>query len=165
MRTMGFVLAAVTLFLSASSAFHVEAEQLGRSGTAEIHSAYKGVGTATEVGPSRVHWSGTYWGHSFNNAGDGLLHNMVWNCPAAADIPDGVVDFNGYCTITDPDGDKIYGSWSGGGPLTGEITGSLEMTGGTGKYSGIQGSFDFQCRALGADDQLGCVQQVRYQLR
>ncbi len=161
-RAVGLVAAVA---ITAMTAGDVGAAQLGSSGTGETHGAFKGVGTATEVGPNRVHWSGTYWGHSFNNAGDGLLHNTVWNCPAASDIADGVVDFKGYCTVTDPDGDKIYGSWSGGGPATGEITGSVEMTGGTGKYSGIQGGLDFQCRAVGNDDQLHCIQQFEYQLR
>ncbi len=94
----------------------------------------------------------------------GFLHQVVWNCPAAADIANGEVTFKGYCTLTDADGDKIFGDWSGGGPVNGDIVGHVNMTGSTGKYAGIQGSLDFQCRGVGTDDQLFCTQQVEHEL-
>jgi hypothetical protein len=87
------------------------------------HSSYKGVGTLTNVAPNRMHWGGIYWGHSFNDSMSGFLHDVVWNCPASADIANGQVTFKGYCTLTDADGDKIFGDWSGSGPATGESWG------------------------------------------
>jgi hypothetical protein len=129
-----------------------------------LHSAYKGVGTLTNVTPNRTHWGGIYWGHSFNDSMSGFLHKAVWNCPAAADIADGQVTFKGYCTLTDADGNKVFGDWSGSGPLTGEITGRLKMTGGSRRYATIKGSLDFQCKGVGTDDQLFCTQQVEYEL-
>ena len=140
------------------------AEQIGRSGKTTIHSSYKGVGNVSNVAENRMLWGGIYWGHSFNDAGSGFLHDVAWNCPAAADIASSQVTFKGYCTLTDADGDKIFGDWSGGGPLTGEIKGNLKMTGGTGKYSGIKGGLDFQCKGVGTDDQLSCKQQISYEL-
>ncbi len=142
----------------------VPAEQMEKSGKSTLHSAFKGVGNLTEVAPNRMHWGGIYWGHSFNDSMSGFLHRVVWNCPAAADIANGEVTFKGYCTLTDADGDKIFGDWSGGGPSTGEIVGHVNMTGGTGKYTGIKGGWDFQCRGVGTDDQLFCTQQVEHEL-
>ena len=98
----------------------VPAEQMEKSGKSTLHSAFKGVGNLTEVAPNRTHWSGIYWGHSFNDSMSGFLNRVVWNCPAAADITNGELTFKGYCTLTDADGDKIFGDWSGGGPVTGE---------------------------------------------
>ena len=153
---------AMLVFLFGSST--VPAEQMEKSGKSTLHSAYKGVGNVTAVAENRLHWGGIYWGHSFNDSGSGFLHNVVWNCPAASDIANGTVSFKGYCTMTDADGDKTFGDWSGGGPMTGEITGNMKISGGTGRYSGIEGSIDFQCKAVGTDDQLSCTQQVEYEL-
>lgn len=164
MRIAGSALAGVVVVFFGISCIRAQAEQLSKTGTAEMHSAFIGVGTSTEVDDNRVHWVGTYWGHSFNDAGNGFLHDAVWNCPAASDIADGIVSFKGYCTVTDTDGDKVFGEWSGGGPMTGEITGRVDFTGGTGKYSGIQGEWDFKCRAIGNDNQLSCTQQTSYEL-
>ena len=51
---------------------------------------------------------------------------------------------DGYCVVTDKDGDKIYSVWSCKGPFPGPCDGDNKFTGGTGKYAGITGGNRFQ---------------------
>ena len=155
----GLTLGSVLVVTSA-----VNGQQLAKSGSFEFHSAYKGVGETTEVSEHRSYWSGNYWGLSFNNEGKGFLHNMVWNCPAAYEVVDGTLNMKGFCVLRDADDDKIFGDFAGSGPLGGELTGRQDLSGGTGKYAGIQGAWDFRCWAVGADNQFYCHQQGNYKL-
>jgi hypothetical protein len=105
-----------------------------------------------------------YWGFSFNDEGKGFAHKMAWNCPAVTEILEGRLDVKGNCTMTDTDGDKIFGTFEGKGPIGGSLEGVHNYHDGTGKYRGIKGSHTFQCQGVGTDGQLFCHQQVTYQL-
>jgi hypothetical protein len=81
---------------------------------------------------------------SFNDDGKGFLDDTAWYCPGVDEIINGIHHFNGYCTLTDIDGDKIYLSYTslpyeGKGPVPTEG----KYSGGTGKYAGIQGGTPF----------------------
>jgi len=138
--------------------------QIPKSGTAKVHSGWFSAGETKKIGEKRLFWVGIYWGVSFNDEGKGFMHQMAWNCPAVNDIMDGTIDAKGNCTLTDPDGDKLYASWTGKGAVGGEFAGNVNMTGGTGKYTGIQGTWEFRCRGVGPDGQLYCQQQANYKL-
>jgi hypothetical protein len=153
------ILISITSFVENSAA-----EPLAKSGKVTIHSGYKGDGTTTQIGDNRMYWSGTYWGVSFNDTGKGFLHNVAWNCPAISDINSGMIQTKGYCTLTDTDGDKNNGDWVGKGTVGAESKGRFDVNGGTGKYMGIKGGWDFQCKSVGSDGQLYCQQQVAYTL-
>lgn len=158
------ILAIAVLVLTTSLVANSAAEPLAKNGKVTIHSGYKGDGTTTQLGDRRMYWSGTYWGVSFNDVGNGFLHNVVWNCPAISDINSGMIQTKGFCTLTDADGDKINGDWVGKGTVGAEFNGHLDISGGTGKYMGIKGGWDFQCESVGSDTQVSCRQQVTYTL-
>ena len=139
------------------------AEQLAKSGTGTIHTGFKGTGTTTQMSDKRSYWSGVDWGVSFNDEGKGFLHNMAWNCPAVSEIVEGMIAAKGWCTLTDADGDTIFGDWTGRGPRGGEVVGHVDMTGGTGKYAGMQGGWDFRCKSI-IPGQASCQQKYHYKL-
>ena len=137
--------------------------QLAKKGTATGTSAWTSPGEIKEVGENHLYWVGVYWGMSFNDEGKGFLDDMAWYCPGVDEIINGIHHFNGYCTLTDMDGDKIYLSYrslpyEGKGPIPTEG----KYSGGTGKYTEIQGGYTFQCRVLGS--QFICDFKVNYQL-
>jgi hypothetical protein len=158
LRMIGFL---VVLVAGALSVLASPAEaQIAKSGTAKIHSGWYSAGETKKVGEKRVFWVGEFWGVSFNDEGNGFMHQMAWNCPAVSDIIDASIQTKGNCTLTDPNGDKLYASWTGKGTVGGEFSGLADMTGGTGKYTGIQGAWEFQCKGVGPDSQFSCVQQA-----
>ena len=102
-----------------------------------------------EVGPNRIFISGTNLGLSLNDNGEGLLHQHQWYCTHAMEILDGVVRGNGDCQLSDMDGDKIFLSWrtlpyQSGPPIPTEGL----YHGGTGKFAGLTGGYNFLCTPL-----------------
>ena len=56
---------------------------------------------------------------------------------------------NGYCVVTDRDGDKLFLTWEGGNDTkAGEGKGTAQYTGGTGKYAGIKGKYTYNYVAI-----------------
>jgi hypothetical protein len=112
--------------------------------------------------------SGSNWGITYNETGSGPLHmgtafcTFVFNDVNGAHAADA-----GDCAYGDAGGaDKIFvaysGKWTdnvggqGGGPITGGI----------GKYAGIEGKWAFQCKDVDASQGLiACTQQFDYQLK
>jgi hypothetical protein len=156
--TTGFALGVAVLF-----AGEVRAEELTKSGTGTIHSAYKGTGTITEVAEKRLHWVGTWSGVSFNDEGRGFLHRMAWNCPAVTDIDKGAVSVRGLCVLTDAEGHKIHGSWVNQASPGAESLGKFDIAGGTGKYAGIEGQWDIRCISI-TPDSVTCRQKYSYRI-
>jgi hypothetical protein len=59
------------------------------------------------------------------------------------------IPFQGKCVWSDTDGNKIFTEWSGKcSASTGTGDGPKSITGGTGKFSGIEGAAPFQGQAL-----------------
>lgn len=166
MSTMGTVGIAVVLVAAPLSPSLQAAEtQLAKSGTAKVHSGWAGVGEVKEVGKNHAVWVGVFYGTSFNDEGKGFLHKMAWICPGTSDIIDGAIVHEGFCTLTDMDGDQLYGPSRGKGPV-GDVgfLGTVTYSGGTGKYAGIHGSHVFRCNAIGQHGQVFCTQEANYKL-
>jgi hypothetical protein len=77
--------------------------------------------------------------------GSGLLDHMTVHCWGVADGIKSIAQYRGYCVFTDPAGDQIAvedtsdGKIDLGKPANGINT----ITAGTGKYSGISGTFTY----------------------
>ena len=142
------------------------ADEIPKSGKATFTSGWKLTGTLVKLTDTRSYWSGLDWGLWFNARGTGLLHRASAICPDVSDIENGVITAKGFCTLTDSDGDKIFGDWSGKQPSpTAEFAGLGQLIGGTGKFTGIQGKWEFYCRfANPAEAQVYCRQEVEYRL-
>jgi len=126
----GFLLLAV--FASGWSA------ELPKQGT--FTATYTVAGTT----PASYDTGGGKWAYIFdsrlitiNDAGSGLFNNMSGHC-----IGSGMVgSLTGYCLFADIDGDKFVELIN---RAPGAPKGAGTLTGGTGKYKGIEGSLEFQ---------------------
>ena len=130
-----------------------EAQQLSKSGkftgkyashqVAEVAQTY-------ELEKGHLYFLGRSHGVFFNDVADGFLDKTEVTCAIANDLVDGVsTAINGHCIITDKDGDKVFTVYEGKGNAPGIIAGSNQLTGGTGKFTGIQGNNTFHVTAIG----------------
>jgi hypothetical protein len=160
-----FFLALVTGQVSgmASPALAQEKSTLPASGTFKIHSGWKGVGENVKVGENHVFGTGNFWGVTYNDAGSGPLHMGAVVCSYTLDLTSGAGPFQGTCVWSDGDGDQIFTGYSGKISASGALDGMNKITGGTGKFRGIQGQAPFQCRSLNDKAQITCTQQFEYQ--
>ena len=55
----------------------------------------------------------------------------------------GVFEETGFMVLTPTDGDKIYATYKGSGTLGKPVKGIRTWVGGTGKYTGLEGSGEF----------------------
>jgi hypothetical protein len=122
-----------------------------KTGTYTGKSGVYGVGQTYEIEKGHVFFVGMFHGVFYNDVAGGFLDKTEWTCPGVNDIVNGVsAAAHGYCVVTDKDGDKAFLSWrevKGTGPGTGNNT--FEFTGGTGKYTGLQGHNTLHYTALG----------------
>jgi hypothetical protein len=98
-----------------------------------------------ELEKGHVFILGPNHGVFLNDVAGGFIDKTEVICPRAIDIVGGVViASHGYCIVTDKDGDKAFLMWEGkdGG-------GTFKWTGGTGKYSGLQGNNTFRYTGIG----------------
>ncbi len=101
---------------------------------------------------------------TFNDAGNGPLHNRAVFCGYALELMNGLGPFEWPCAWGDSDGDKIFTSYTGKFAASGAVYGEHEITGGTGKFAGIQGKGSFQCTTSSDKGQYACTQQFDYSL-
>ena len=79
----------------------------------------------------------------------------------------GVGPFEGPCAWGDSDGDKIFTSYTGKFAPSGAAYGEHKITGGTGKFTGIQGDIPHECEGVDSTapgTQGTCVQHFSYRL-
>jgi hypothetical protein len=98
-----------------------------------------------ELEKGHVFILGPNHGVFLNDVAGGFIDRTEIVCPRAIDIVGGeVTAAHGYCIVTDKDGDKAFLAWEGkdGG-------GTFKWTGGTGKFSGLQGNNTFRFNGIG----------------
>lgn len=149
----------VATFCVASSA-----QPLPKSGTISINSGWKSDGEILQVAEGRMFGWGGFYGVMFNTRGSGPLHMGSAVCSYTLDLTGGAGPGRGSCAWTDADGDKIFTDYSGTLATNGVFDGLNQLTGGTGKFSGITGKAPFQCKALSGQGHFGCTQQFEYRL-
>jgi hypothetical protein len=142
----------------------VIAADLPQSGSFKLHSGWKGVGEVVPVEKDHVYGGGLFYGVTFNDAGSGPLHNGAGICNYALELMSGAGPVEGSCTWSDSDGDKIFTNYTGKLAASGAFSGMNQITGGTGKFRGIQGKVPEQCTALNDQSQYACTEQFEYSL-
>jgi hypothetical protein len=160
---------AAALILGAAFALTMPAvaADLPQSGTIKIHSSFKSNAQAVEVG--KKHFMGSFigWAVTYNDAGSGPLHLGAAMCTSSFDDINGSADYDGgRCAWGDTGGaDKFFILWSGKGTDNVGAQGTGTITGGTGKYAGMQGKMAWQCKDVeSSQDLVACTQQFDYQL-
>ncbi len=159
-------LSATAIGLTAALAFGSPAiaADLPQSGSFKLHSGWKGVGEVVQVEKDHVFGAGHFYGVTFNDAGSGPLHNGAVFCAYELELVNGTGPFGGPCAWSDSGGDKFFTNYTGTIAASGAVSGAHQITGGTGKYAGIQGKGAFQCTTLNDKAQYACTQQFEYSL-
>lgn len=109
-----------------------------------------GVGKTHELEKGHYFWVGEFSGTFFNEKGEGSpMHKSGLKCPGYNDLDfaKGTTHSGGICIVTDLDGDRLYLIWRipSGNPAPGSRNaGTVEYTGGTGKYQTWSGKFPFR---------------------
>ena len=154
--------------LSTAMAFGAEAmaADLPKSGTIRTHIGIKANAVVVPVGEKRILVAATVGGVIYNDAANGPLNGDAWTCAFAQDFDNGTAKIEGYCASGDASGlNRIFVTFSGTSTAA-SGTGTGVITGGTGRYSGIQGKLAYQCVvADGAQGLYNCTQQFDYQLQ
>jgi len=132
---------ALSLVLLAAFGASALAGELPKQGTHSISWTFSGPYTAIEIGEDQWAWSSTFTIVVWNDAGEGLYHDMSANCVGmGSEEPDAPFTDSGYCSYVDADGDRMFEYWT----ETGEGKGTDTLLGGTGKYAGIQGGGTYE---------------------
>ena len=163
MRRLVYFWAAV-IAVSAFTMGIAVAADLPKSGSFNIHSGWKSTGEETKISDNQTYGFGSFWGVTYNDAGSGPLHTGAVVCPYTSEVINTAMTAQGSCAWGDADGDKIFTNWSGSSTPAGEFNGLNKITGGTGKFAGIQGAAPFYCKFLNAKGQASCTQKFDYRL-
>ena len=137
MRIKGALGTLIAVVLVLGLGTHAEA-QLAKQGTFSGWFGWSSTGTTQQLGENHVFWVGEFNGAMRNDAGKGLMHHTALVCPGSWDINQGISTAQGTCVVTDRDGDNMFVKWQCTGTYP-ECLGESELTGGTGKYTGIRG--------------------------
>jgi hypothetical protein len=141
------------LFAVALLAAPATAQQSAKSGTYKgkfAAHAVPSVAQTYELDKDHAFFLGQAHGVFLNDVADGFIDKTEVNCPLVQDIVGGLATTaHGYCTITDKDGDKAFLVWEAKDTAPGTGGGPFKWTGGTGKYSGLQGNNTFHYGNIG----------------
>ena len=163
MRKALVVVATGLLFAALSTA--AGAQQLPKSGSINWRTGWKLVAEALPVADKTVQGHGMVVGVTFNDKGAGPLHLGPADCFFTFFVIDGKGTNSGYCAFGDADGDRIFTQFTGNvGLPNGYDEGTNVIAGGTGKYTGIQGSGPWKCKSAGANGESQCAQRLDYRL-
>ena len=163
MRSVWIAVAVVGLFAATA-----EAQQLPKSGKFTGKFAahlVPEVAQTFELEKGHVFVLTKAHGVFFNDVADGILDKSEVTCAIANDVVDGVsAAINGHCIVTDKDGDKVFSVYQGKGTAPGIIGGDNRWTGGTGKFTGIQGNNTFRVTDIGKNPAAWVVWEGEWQL-
>lgn len=113
------------------------AGDLPKQGTFSAHWTVSGAYKAIEMGEDLWAQVNEQIIMITNDAGDGLFHNMSGEC-----VGYGLgTEEKGYCNFVDSDGDKIFEQYAGDVETNAATGTALE---GTGKYAGIEATFEYR---------------------
>lgn len=150
----------MTIGLAGSAA---AAEPLAKSGSFKTQTGFKSIEEALPLGDKHTYAHGVTWG--IVSGDGGALRITTAECPYISETAGDTITFRGKCAWSDAEGNRILTDWSGQfSASTGSGKGTQPILGGTGKFSGIQGSAPFQCQALNDKGQFNCSTQWDYQL-
>ena len=133
------------------------AQDLGKSGTINIHTGWKLSPEVFEAPEKHSVGHGSVVGVNFNDKGSGPLHNGPAVCVFTFLASENSSKNKGYCAFGDADGDRIFTDWDGNA-----VEGTNHIAGGTGKYKGITGSGPWKCWDTPTPGAFHCTQRFDY---
>jgi hypothetical protein len=160
-RTLSATAIGLTLAL-ALGAPPIIAADLPQSGSFKLHSGWKAVGEVVPIEKDHIYGGGLFYGVTFNDAGSGPLNNSPAICNYTIELINGAGPVEGSCTYSDSDGDKMFTNYTGKFAASGAFSGLYQITGGTGKFKGIQGKGTEPCTTLNDQGMYACTEQFEY---
>jgi hypothetical protein len=137
-----------TFFLSVAFGL-VAYAQMPKEGTFSGANSYAGTGKVTALDKDRLVIFYENMGTQVEDSGQGPLHGMSTHNFGIQYIEKGVGKTRGYMIWMDKDGDKILWELTEeSSQLVGPSTGAGKIMGGTGKFTGIQGSMEYTRRSM-----------------
>jgi hypothetical protein len=147
MRRRSLTLAAAVTAITYGGVLATRAEDWKPACEYDYHDT---AGRVYEMEKGHTYWIGEFVGICFNNKGKGSLFDQAEvRCFGFNDVDanNKRIKQGGHCVSTDADGDHAYSTWEANDTLGFEVKGTLDYTGGTGKYNGITGKNTY--RAVG----------------
>ena len=139
-----FILMGLALAVSAAAAFGAE-PQMAQSGSGRYRSARSAVVDIMAMGPDRLQINFDETGVVVEAPDDSPFIDASFHTMGTIHVIEKQLTYTGAALWTRPDGDQIFGVFSGEGARgVGTTKGFLELVGGTGTCSGIRGSLTFQ---------------------
>jgi hypothetical protein len=116
--------------------------------TVKAISAWVGQGDLVPTGSNWIFFVGSFKGTIFVENAEGELHAARILCPGTLEVnvTSGAQRGEGRCVITRNPTDQVFARWNCAGTHGVECRGQFELTGGSGKFSRIQGKSDFKIR-------------------
>jgi hypothetical protein len=113
----------------------------GEEATVKAFAAWIGDGRTFQTGPKEATFIGDFAGPMFVETEQGMVKTGRLLCPAIVEIglDDGKQRGEGRCTITAPDGARIFAEITCTGVYMVGCNGELKLTGGTERFAGITG--------------------------
>ena len=139
-KTGAILLIVIFIGAVAGNAF---CEELAKEG-AVSYKMYSSVTAKTlAMGEERLQMSYESSGVVADDSGKGFTHNAAFYALGSLHAIKGNFEESGMVTLTPTDGDKIYSTYKGSGAFGAPVKGSWTYVGGTGKYTGIEGSGEY----------------------
>ena len=118
----------------------------------KITGPWEAAGHVYKVGPELLQFLGIFQGIMYIEDGKGELDAAAFVCPATQElnVNNGQTIAHGRCMVTGSDGNSVYAEFTCKGDMDG-CEGKFKITGGEGRFKGIEGSSDMVVRSsLGA---------------
>jgi hypothetical protein len=156
-----FIQVAAAAFILLGLSANLSAENLPRSGSISINAMFKG-DAPIKFNNDYSHYTST--GVTFNEAGSGPLHMGKAACAYANFTRKEINKGAGFCAFEDKEGDSIFIQYAGAGTAKGEVSGAIDIIGGSGKFEGISGSGTYACTHIDKKSEFPCTEKFDYQL-
>ena len=167
MRMKRLVLTMALLVSASALGATTAAQQLPKSGKYKgtYASHVIGGGQSFELEKDHIFFLGASHGVFLNDVADGFLDKTEVTCALVNDLVGGVSSaIHGYCTVTDKDGDKAFLIWEAKDTAPGTGGGPFKWTGGTGKFSGLQGNNNWHGTEIGKTPSFGGLWEGEWRL-
>lgn len=132
----------LSIFLLASAGA-VFCEELVKEGSLIGKNYMSGTSAVIAMGEERLQMNYEGAGNLVSDAGKGFLHLASAHVLGTLHAVQGAFEETGFMVITATDGDKVYSTYKSSGTFGKSAKGTFAYTGGTGRYTGIQGEGEF----------------------
>ena len=117
--------------------------EMTKEGTSTGMMAFSGTFKMIEMDHERIHMIYEMYGMNISDMDTDPTHNTSFRCLGGLHAVNGVFNDSGFCVNTLTNKDKAFATYKGTGELGGGSNGTYTWTGGTGKFSGIEGGGEY----------------------